>query len=122
MLVGTLVRASLLALVGVLIGAVDSGIAVILVYYAVLFVAAVPFLALRTGPLLATALAWGLLAPVASMALRRRIAPPTYDVPSLDSFAAPAGSFRGLPHAVPAPLSSSSFWVFFAGPGRGSSL
>jgi hypothetical protein len=96
MLAGTLVRAALLALVGLLIGGVDSGIAVILVYYAVLFVVAVPFLALRTGPLLAAAAAWALLAPVASMWLRRRIAPPTYDVPSLDSLAVPGALVREL--------------------------
>jgi Heparan-alpha-glucosaminide N-acetyltransferase, catalytic len=96
MLAGTLVRAALLALVGLLIGGVDSGIAVILVYYAVLFVAAVPFMALRTGPLLATAAAWALLAPVASMWLRRRIAAPTYDVPSLDSLAVPGALAREL--------------------------
>ena len=58
MLAGTLVRAALLALVGLLLGGLDTGIAVILVYYAVLFVVAVPFLALRTGPLLAAAAAW----------------------------------------------------------------
>jgi uncharacterized membrane protein len=96
MLAGTLVRAFLLGLVGLLIGGVDSGIAVILVYYAVLFVVAVPFLALRTGPLLAVAAAWALLAPVASMGLRRPIAPPTYDVPSLDSLAAPGALAREL--------------------------
>jgi hypothetical protein len=96
MLAGTLVRTSLLALVGLLIGGVDSGIAVILVYYAVLFMLAVPFLALRTGPLLAAAAAWALLAPAASHWLRGRIAPTTYDVPDLDSLAAPGALLREL--------------------------
>jgi hypothetical protein len=96
MLAGTLVRTSLLALVGLLIGGVDSGIAVILVYYAVLFVVAVPFLALRTGPLVAAAAAWALLAPAAGHWLRGRVAPTTYDVPDLDSLAAPGALVREL--------------------------
>lgn len=96
MLVGTLVRASLLGVVGLVIGGVDSGIAVILVYYAVLFVVAVPFLALRTGPLLATALAWAVLAPLASHWLRDRVAATTYAVPSVDSLATPGALVREL--------------------------
>jgi hypothetical protein len=96
MVAGTLVRTSLLALVGLLIGGVDSGIAVILVYYAVLFVVALPFLALRTGPLLGVAMAWALLAPAASHWLRARVPPTSYDVPDLDSLAAPGALVREL--------------------------
>ncbi len=96
MLAGTLVRTALLALVGLLIGGVDSGIAVILVYYAVLFVAAVPFLALRTGAPLAVAVAWALLAPAASHWLRLRVPPTSYDVPDLDSLEAPGALLREL--------------------------
>ncbi len=96
MLAGTLVRTSLLALVGLLIGGVDSGIAVILVYYAVLFVVAVPFLALPSGPLLGAAAAWALVAPAASHWLRSRVATTAYDVPSLDSLADPGALARDL--------------------------
>jgi uncharacterized membrane protein len=96
MLAGTAVRASLLALVGLVIGGVDSGIAVILVYYAVLFVVAVPFLALRTGPLVATAVGWAVLAPPISAWLRARVPATTYDVPSVVSLEAPAELVREL--------------------------
>jgi uncharacterized membrane protein len=96
MLAGTVVRTALLALVGLLIGGVASGIAVILVYYAVLFLVAVPFLALRTAPLLAAAGAWALLAPAASHWLRGRVPPTTYRVPDLDSLVAPGDLVRDL--------------------------
>jgi uncharacterized membrane protein len=53
-----------------MIGMLDSGVAVILVYYGVLFVVALPFLGLRPTVLLPLAAAWALSAPVLNHVLR----------------------------------------------------
>ena len=67
---GTLARACVLLLVGLQLGGLRSGVAVILVFYALLFVVAVPFLALPARVLLPLAAAWAVLAPVLSQAIR----------------------------------------------------
>ena len=96
MLAGTAVRAALIGLVGLLLGEVESGIAVILVYYAVLFVVAVPFMALRTPVLLAVTGAWICLSPLLSHWLRDRLPTTSYDVPAFDSFGAPVELARDV--------------------------
>ena len=96
MVAGTATRAVLIGLVGLLLGGLDSGIAVILVYYAVLFVVAVPFLALSTRALVAVTVGWGLLGPLLSFAVRGGLPPTAYAVPSFDSLAAPAALLRDL--------------------------
>ena len=63
---GLAVRALLVALVGLLLGEVDSGIAVILTYYGLLFLLGLPFLGLRTRPLVVLAGGWLLVVPVLS--------------------------------------------------------
>jgi hypothetical protein len=80
---GLAVRALLIALVGLLLGELDSGLAVILTYYGVLFLLAIPFLPLRARPLLGLAAAWVVLAPVLSHAVRPDLPAPTLDNPSL---------------------------------------
>lgn len=77
-----LVRAALVAGIGLVLGSVDSGIAVILVYYGLLFCCALPVLRWRASSLAWLALAWGLLSPVASMLLRPLLPAPTLVVPS----------------------------------------
>ena len=67
---GLVVRAAAIGVVGLLIGSADSGVAVILAYYALLFVVAIPLLPLRAGPLFALALTVACLAPVLSHLLR----------------------------------------------------
>ncbi|MFI6674200.1 heparan-alpha-glucosaminide N-acetyltransferase domain-containing protein [Kribbella sp. NPDC050470] len=67
---GLVARASLLALVGLTLGAVDTPVAIILVYYALLFVCALPFLSLGARALVPLALGWSLLAPVLSHVVR----------------------------------------------------
>jgi uncharacterized membrane protein len=67
---GLVVRAAAIGAVGLLLGSVDSGVAVILAYYALLFVLAIPLLPLRAGPLFALALIVACLAPVLSFLLR----------------------------------------------------
>ena len=67
---GLVVRAAAIGAVGLLLGSVDSGVAVILAYYALLFVVAIPVLPLRAGPLFPLALIVACLAPVLSHLLR----------------------------------------------------
>jgi uncharacterized membrane protein len=67
---GLVVRALCIGAVGLLLGSVDSGVAVILAYYAVLFVLAIPLLPLRAAPLFALGLTVACLVPVLSHLLR----------------------------------------------------
>jgi uncharacterized membrane protein len=64
------VRAVLVGLVGLLLALLDTGVAVILAYYAVLFVVALPLLGLRTRRLAVLAVTVALVAPFLSLALR----------------------------------------------------
>lgn len=61
---GLAARAGLIALLGLLLGGLDSGIAVILTYYGVLFLLALPFLGLGARSLAGLAVAWVAVAPV----------------------------------------------------------
>jgi uncharacterized membrane protein len=67
---GLVVRALCIGAVGLLLGSVDSGVAVILAYYALLFLLAIPLLPLRAAPLFALGLTVAALAPVLSHLLR----------------------------------------------------
>ena len=73
---GVLARAAVIGVVGLLVGIPDSGVAVILVYYALLFVLAVPLLRLRAPALAAVALAVAVAVPVASQAVRDHLPSP----------------------------------------------
>lgn len=64
------VRALLIGAVGLALGELDSGVAVILAYYAVLFLLALPFLSWRPRRLLLLAVALALLVPVVSQQVR----------------------------------------------------
>jgi uncharacterized membrane protein len=96
LLAGTVVRALWIALVGLLIGSLDTGIAVILVNYAVLFLVAAPFLALRTWVVAAVAAVWAAAGPVLSLAWRRELPLPSYDVPGFESLREPVTLLREL--------------------------
>lgn len=103
---GLAVRALLIAVIGLLLGEVDSGIAVILAYYGVLFLLAIPFLGLRAPALAALAAIWVVVAPVASHLLRPHVPPASYDVPAFSSLRDPWQlltelSFTGYYPAVP---------------------
>jgi hypothetical protein len=93
---GLAARAGLIGLIGLLLGEVRSGIAVILVYYAVFFLLAGPFLALRSRWVLLVAAVWAAVGPVASFYLRRELPDPTYAVPSVASLFDPVGLLRDL--------------------------
>jgi Heparan-alpha-glucosaminide N-acetyltransferase, catalytic len=82
---GLAARAGVIGLIGLLLGEVRSGIAVILAYYAVFFLLAGPFLALRSRWVLLVAAVWAAAGPVASFLLRRELPDPTYAVPSVAS-------------------------------------
>lgn len=85
------VRAVLVALMGLGLGMVDSGLAVILTYYGLLFLCAIPVLSWRARSLAWLALGWGLLSPVVSMVLRRGLDPRPKMVPSFESLTDPLG-------------------------------
>jgi uncharacterized membrane protein len=86
---GLAARAVLIAGVGMLLAEVDSGIAVILTYYGLLFVLAVPFIGLRARTLVLLSALWIVLAPVASHLLRPHLPPPSYDSPTFASLTDP---------------------------------
>lgn len=65
------IRAVLITLIGYAAGSLDSGVAVILVHYGLLFLAAVPFLKMRLRFLAVWTVAWMLLSPLVYYALRR---------------------------------------------------
>jgi uncharacterized membrane protein len=89
-------RAGVIGLVGLLLGEVRSGIAVILAYYAVFFLLAGPFLALRSRWVLLTAVLWAAAGPGLSFLLRRELPAPTYGVPSMASLFQPVELVRDL--------------------------
>lgn len=84
-----LVRALLIGLLGLALGELPSGIAVILAYYAVLFALAGPFLAVSSRRLAVLLVAWVVLAPLASFVVRSGLPTTTYDVPSFASLRDP---------------------------------
>lgn len=86
---GLAARAVLVALLGLALGGLETGIAVILAYYGVLFLLGLPFLGLRAPALAAWAAAWTVAAPVASHLLRPELPPRELGSPDLDRLAAP---------------------------------
>lgn len=77
-----LVRALLVAFVGLLLGELDTNVAVILTYYGLLFCLGIPFLRLTWKPLAALAAVWGVLGPVVSHLVRPALPAPSYASPS----------------------------------------
>jgi len=72
---GVLARSVLLVALGLLLGKVDSPPLVILAYYGLLFVVAIPFLAMSVRGLAAIAVSCALLTPLASHWLRLVVSP-----------------------------------------------
>jgi uncharacterized membrane protein len=103
---GLAARAALIAAVGMLLAEVDSGIAVILTYYGLLFVLAIPFIGLHARTLAVLSATWVLAAPVVSHLLRPHLPPPSYDSPTFGSLTDPWQlltelTFTGYYPAVP---------------------
>jgi uncharacterized membrane protein len=103
---GLAARALVIAAIGLLLGAVDSGIAVILTYYGVLFLLAIPFLGHGARTLAVLSGLWLVAAPVVSHVIRPQLPRATYDSPTLDGLARPWQllselTFTGYYPAVP---------------------
>jgi hypothetical protein len=93
---GLAVRAGLIALLGLALGGLDHGIAVILTYYGLLFLLGLPFLGLRTRPLLALAGVWVLLGPVVSAVVRPHLPERRFGSPSFEQLSDPGRTLGEL--------------------------
>ena len=89
-------RALLVALIGLALGHAESGLAVILTFYGVLFLCALPVLGWSARRLGWLALGWALLSPVASLLLRRQLEAGPKVVPSFAELAAPVQLLQEL--------------------------
>lgn len=103
---GLAVRAALVAGVGLLLAEADSGIAVILTYYGVLFLLAIPFLGLPAPALAVLSGVWLVVAPVVSHLVRPHLPERSYASPDLAALADPWQlltelTFTGYYPAVP---------------------
>ena len=81
---GILVRAAVIAVLGLFLGQLDTGIAVILTYYGVLFVFGLPFLGLGWRTLAGLATGWAVVSPVLSHLVREHLPERLGPSPSLD--------------------------------------
>ncbi len=104
--VGLVVRAVLIAALGLVLGMLDTGIAVILAYYGVLFGLGTAFLALRARTLALLAAAWVVLGPVVSHLVRPHLPERGYASPHPGQLADPLQllselTFTGYYPAVP---------------------
>jgi uncharacterized membrane protein len=89
-------RGFVIALIGLTLGMLDSGIAIILVYYGVTFWLAIPFLRLPVRALFGIAAAWAVIWPVVSFGLRSAWGiESTFENPSWESLTDP-GLVRDL--------------------------
>jgi hypothetical protein len=79
---GLVVRALLVAVLGLALGELDSGLAVILTYYGLLFLLGLPFLRLRPATLFGLALPWVAAGPVVSQLVRPHLPPRGFASPS----------------------------------------
>jgi hypothetical protein len=93
---GIAVRALLIALVGLYLGGLDTGLAVILTYYGVLFLLGLPFLGLRAPALLGLAAAWVVAGPVLSQVVRPHLPRRGFNNPFFDQLDDPARLFSEL--------------------------
>lgn len=89
-------RAILLGLLGLFLGDLDSGVAVILVNYAFLFLAASAFIGMAGRSLGVLALGWALIAPVVSFWLRSRLPGSSLGVPGFNELGDPIGFLREI--------------------------
>lgn len=83
------VRAVLIALLGLLLGSLPSGILVILAYYGVLFLLGIPFIRLRARALVLLAAAWVVVVPVVAHVARMHLPEAPIQSPTIASLADP---------------------------------
>ena len=86
---GVAVRAVLIGALGLALGGLDTGIAVILTYYGLLFLLGLPFVGLGAPALAGLAVAWTVVAPVLSHVLRPSLPERGYDSPTFGQLAEP---------------------------------
>ncbi len=86
---GLAVRALLVALVGLALGEVDSGIAVILTHYGLLLLLGLLVLGLQARTLAVLAAVWVVLGPAVAQVLRPELAPRGFASPSFEQLAEP---------------------------------
>jgi hypothetical protein len=82
-------RALLIAAIGLLLGGLDTSIAIILTYYGVLFVLGLPFTLLGVRALVPLAVGWVVGAPVISHLVRPHLPPRGYDSPTVEQLGDP---------------------------------
>ena len=82
-------RALLIGALGLVLGGLDTGIAIILTYYGVLFLLGLPFTLLRLRWLLPLTVVWVVLAPVASHLVRPHLPERGFDSPTFEQLADP---------------------------------
>ncbi len=91
------VRALVIGLIGLVLAMTDTVVAVILAYYAVYFLLALPFLRLRASTLMSLAIVWGVVSPQLSFWIRGFL--PDGPGPQVDLimlFTDPVGAFTQL--------------------------
>ena len=93
---GIVGRALILGLLGLFLGDLDSGVAVILVNYAFLFVFAAAFIGLSARSLWVLALLWALIAPLISFWLRLRMPETSFGVPGFNELGDPVAFLREI--------------------------
>ncbi len=86
---GTIARAAVVGLIGLILGEFDSGVAVILVNYGFLFLCGTLFLGLSSRSLWMLGALWLATAPVISHLLRSRLGQPALFIPGIDELAQP---------------------------------
>lgn len=90
------VRAAVIGLIGLFLGELQSGVAVILVNYGFLFLLASVFMGLRAKSLLWMAAIWIVAGPILSHLIRMRFPEPGLRVPDFDMLAEPSLLLREI--------------------------
>ena len=103
---GLAARAVLIALLGLALGELETGLAIILAYYGVLFLLGLPFLALRARTLAVLAAVWVVAGPVVSHLVRPGLPERVFTSPDFGRLADPGPlladlTFTGYYPAVP---------------------
>ncbi len=87
---GLAVRALLVAVLGLALGEIGSGLAVILTYYGLLFALGIAFLGLRARSLFVLSACWTVAAPVLSQLIRPHLPQRGFDSPTIAQLSDPA--------------------------------
>jgi hypothetical protein len=93
---GGITRAAIIGLIGLFLGELRSGVAVILVNYGFLFLVGAFFLGLGSRPLLWLGSLWVVIGPLLSHLIRMRLPAPTLDVPGFGMLFSPALLLREI--------------------------